>query len=116
MTTRELQKPPKTIEIDKDNGKITIKENDAFTPDAIIIHQGILDKITWGNYSYKDQGQFLKELKEKIPFIAITSGRGEPSNLPMAVKFIGFSILEQHILSDPHSKLLLTDSFMKLTR
>jgi hypothetical protein len=117
MESPALAESCKTIEIDQDDdGKIKITYEKKFAPDAIIVHQGILDKINWGNYNYENQEQFLIQLKESIPFLAITSGRGEPFKLPKAAKFMGFSIIEQHILSDPHSKLLLTDSFMKLSR
>ncbi len=103
------------LKVDKNNDKLKILPQECKKPDAIIIHQGILDKIKW-NDNYQDENIFLKELKKEIPIVVVTSGRGEPSNLSKYVKFLGFSILEQHIISDPHSKLILTDSLMKLSR
>lgn len=106
------------LDIDKVGDKLTILP-EIVEPEIIIIHQGILDKIGktgWSSRGYKDQDAFLKELKSKIPIVVVTSGRGEPSNLSIYAKFMGFSILEQHVVSDPHSKLILTDSLMKLSR
>jgi len=83
--------------------------------DAIIIHQGILDKIKWDSQVFRDEKEFINKLKEKIPFVIVTSGRGEPDRLPDNVKFIGFSILENYLIADPHSKFILTDVLMKLS-
>lgn len=80
--------------------------------DILIIHQGILDsKITWNkNLNRK---MFIKKLKEKIPFIVITSGRGRP-DIPSGTKFLSFSIIEECLLSKPISKFILTQTLMSL--
>lgn len=69
--------------------------------DILIIHQGILDKMT------VKTDDFISSLKNIVPFVVITSGRGMPENLPKGVKFIPFSVVENSMLSLPHSKFNL---------
>lgn len=72
--------------------------------DMLVIHQGVLDKLNnekndyflkthWGNVE-----EFIKQLKKKIPFVIIDSGRGRPNGLPRNAKFIEYSILQDWIL------------------
>ena len=91
-------------------------EGSAKTVDALIIHQGILDKMTrkgfWGKGG--DSRNWIKNLKEKIPFVVVTSGRGKPDEVPNNAKFVPFSDI-QHAFSSGdqhHSKLLLTSILM----
>ena len=80
-------------------------ENKKSFIDILIVHQGILDKIT--NMSKDKIEEELSNLKEKIPFIFVTSGRGRPDEVPDGVKFVPFGIIESTLLQRPHSKLLL---------
>lgn len=91
------------------NGQKNNKSEDVEV-DVIIIHQGILDKLKInGNVK-----EILYQIKEKIPFVVITSGRGKPSNIPEGVKFIPFSSIESTLLSKPHHKFILTSTLMNL--
>lgn len=73
--------------------------------DILVVHQGILDKIP--NMSKAKIEEELSNLKEKIPFIFVTSGRGRPDEVPDGVKFVPFGIIVSTLLQRPHSKLLL---------
>jgi len=112
---RNFGKEVNVLRIIEDNDEINIMP-DNLLPDAIIIHQGILDKLQREGSSSKEIADILTKLKIKIPLVIITSGRGESPHLPNNVKYVNFSFIEQHILSEPHSKLLFTDSLMKLTK
>jgi len=80
--------------------------------DILIIHQGMIDKL-----GLKETGkvkEFIDEIKESVPFVIITSGRGEPVNIPENVKFLPFSNIENFLLSGFPEKCLLTQIIMKL--
>jgi len=81
--------------------------------DALIIHQGMLDKII-KNKSEKLIDDFIKELKKAIPFVLVTSGRGEPDNIPENAKFLAFSNIESFILKEYPEKFFLTQMLMKV--
>ena len=96
----------------KDNG--TLKElydlsfdgvNKQMNIDAYIIHLGILqkDEQFWNN-RMKD----ILGMKDYIPFVIVTSGRGVPPELPIGTKFIPFSVIETFIMRQEPHKLLLT--------
>ncbi len=76
--------------------------------DVLVIHQGILDKL---KVSPED---FMRKVEKKIPFVVVTSGRGEPSNIPKNAKFMPFSTIESFLLTDYHEKFLLTQTLMCL--
>lgn len=110
---------------DKKAGYVDISAKGSSEPlDILIVHQGILDKLdndTLSKYpSEADDNrigqieQLLIKLKENIPFIIVTSGRGKPVNLPAGVKFIPFSQVEANILTKPHSKYTLTNTLTGL--
>ena len=96
------------LEIKIENGQVEIAGNNVC--DIIVLHQGILDKIEPSTLE-KVGGLdgFILSLKEKIPFVVVTSGRGRPhpNELPEGVKFLPFSILEASIMAMPHSKFNL---------
>lgn len=71
--------------------------------DILIIHQGILDK--WKQY--ENYTRFILKLKDTVPFVIITSGRGIPSNLPKGIKFLPFSGLETCFIGNYFEKLTL---------
>jgi len=78
--------------------------------DVLIIHQGILDKIF---NRQEERDAYVDKLREKIPFIVITSGRGKP-DVPKGTKFLPFAIIEDCLLSKPPSKFILTHNIMNL--
>jgi radical SAM superfamily enzyme YgiQ (UPF0313 family) len=81
--------------------------------DFLIIHQGILDKVCKNKEKAEE---LIKKLKTKVPFIVVTSGRGEPSNIPENVKFLPFANIESTIGIKPHSKFILTQILMNLIK
>jgi hypothetical protein len=82
------------------------------SPDMIILHKGILDRLL------REQGitsdQVLSSLRRSIPFIVVDSGRGI-QDLQNGVKFIPYSLVEHH-LQDRIAKLTLTSIVMGLRR
>jgi len=80
--------------------------------DVLIIHQGVLEKLIDSNK--KNIGEYLNKLKEKIPFVVVTSGRGSPSTLPDDAKLLPFSNIESFILKSYPEKFLLTQTLMKI--
>lgn len=81
--------------------------------DAIIIHQGILDKWQEEN---KDQSmqKLVLDWKNHVPFVIVTSGRGIPSNLPRGVKSLPFSGLEACMKGPLFEKLTLAKQMFAL--
>lgn len=97
------------ISIDEDGSKF-IKDKKDFDIDILIIHQGLLDKMdTIDKETIADR---FRQLKEFIPFIYVTSGRGRPDTIPEGVKYVPFGIIESTLLQKPHSKLLLTKQLL----
>jgi hypothetical protein len=82
--------------------------------DMILIHQGILDKWKGNNKTKDILTREILDLKESIPFIIITSGRGKPDNLPEGVKYLGFSGLEACMVGTYFEKLNLMRQVMIL--
>ena len=80
--------------------------------DIFIIHQGMLDKI--GLKETGKVGEFIDKIKKSVPFVIITSGRGEPENIPQNAKFLPFSNIESFLLSNFPEKYLLTQMMMKI--
>jgi len=92
-------------------------------PDALIIHQGVLENFVgeaihrWEGEDFVDALKaFLDDLKEFIPYVAVDSGRGVPANLPPEIKFIPFSLIEDYVMKDRISKYCLTQLLMGLIR
>lgn len=83
------------------------------TYDALIVHQGMLDKII-RNKSERSIDDFIKEIKKTIPFVLVTSGRGKPDNIPDNAKFLAFSNIESFILKEYPEKFFLTQMLMKV--
>lgn len=80
--------------------------------DVAIVHQGVLDKIAekWK----KTPNEFVGLLKQKFPFVVVTTGRGEPDHLPKNAKLLPFSSLESFLFSSSHEKFLLVQTLMNL--
>ena len=88
--------------LNKGNGK-------KLTLDALIIHQGILDEAEISNYTH-----FVIKLKDKVPFVIITSGRGRPPTLPYGIKFLPFSVIEGFLIKNYPEKPLLCKILMRI--
>jgi len=86
--------------------------NDLDTYDIFIIHQGVLDKM--GLTDKIKIEEFLKEIKQSVPFVFVTSGRGKPENVTHNVKFLPFSSVDSFLLKEYPEKILLIQSIMRL--
>jgi hypothetical protein len=91
---------------------LPIDEIPSDTYDIFIIHQGILDKI--GPTDPSELKELIDTIKESVPFVIITSGRGQPEKIPNNAKFLPFSNIESFVLSDFPEKYLLTQMAMKI--
>ena len=92
--------------------KIILDEISSSNYEVLIIHQGVLEKLLGSDKNMI--GEFLNQVKEKIPFIIVTSGRGAPSTLPDNAKLLAFSNLESFLLKSYHEKFLLMQIIMKI--
>ncbi|MEO5358768.1 MAG: hypothetical protein H7844_15935, partial [Nitrospirae bacterium YQR-1] len=113
---------PLSLDISSEKGKeVFIGKNclcdnigNQFKFDILILHQGIIDKFLkegfWINRNAIEK--WLCCLKENIPFIVVTSGRGKPSEIPENVKFISFSDISHSFMGDESTKCLLTSILM----
>lgn len=79
--------------------------------DILIFHQGVLDKL---KMSQEEIEKWIDTLKEHIPFVVVTSGRGRPENVPASTKYLPFSVIESFVISKPHHKFLLTSTLMNI--
>lgn len=79
--------------------------------EVIIIHQGILDKMFENDIDKRDR--FIQKCKLEVPYVAVTTGRGQPENLPKDTKIISFSNLQAFFMTDYPEKLLFTQVLMK---
>ncbi len=75
--------------------------------DALVIHQGLLDKAFNGHDSRRHLTARMLELKAAMPFVFITSGRGRPENLPWGCKFLPYAAIEGAIHGPYFEKILL---------
>lgn len=75
--------------------------------DALIIHQGLLDKVFGAQYSRQQLTAKMLALKAAIPFVFVTSGRGRPENLPWGCKFLPYAAIEGAIHGGYFEKALL---------
>ncbi len=83
--------------------------------DLLIIHQGILEKWAGGDESSTAITNRILDLKEQIPFIIVTSGRGRPDNVPNGVKFLPFSNLESCMIGNYFERLTLLRQIMNIS-
>lgn len=82
--------------------------------DALVIHQTILDEFF--NNDIDRIEKFCEQIKNKIPLVVITSGRGKPDKLVDNAKFLPFSNLDSYLIKEYHEKFLFTQIILKLTR
>ncbi|MBS1790494.1 MAG: hypothetical protein JST85_22425 [Acidobacteria bacterium] len=71
---------------DEDQLKLLKKVEDCYFH-ALVIHQGILDKMTDNNVERIQE--FVGLLRERVPFVVVVSGRGTPVNVPGNARFAG---------------------------
>ncbi|MEM7106126.1 MAG: hypothetical protein AAF502_23540 [Bacteroidota bacterium] len=76
---------------------------------TLIMHYAVLEKL----FNEKQRREFVLKVKEIIPSVIITSGRGEPSDLGNSVKFLPYSNIESFLLQPYPEKFLLTQIIMK---
>ena len=109
------------------------QSRDPFQPDILIIHQGILDQ--WvkkcpvqptsediDRYNPKGErsetrakiGLLIEALQRKIPHVIITSGRGEPNEMPAGVKFIPLSAFDTKPHGSMYEKFPLVQQIMSI--
>lgn len=87
------------------------KLGSGYKPDIFIIHQGILDKMGVGKR--EDGEQFIKAVYEEVKYCYVTTGRGEPTNMPSNARYIPFSSLETALMKAYPEKLMLMQTLMK---
>jgi hypothetical protein len=81
--------------------------------DAVIIHQGVLDKL----FNDKARAQeFATDLRSHVPLLYITSGRGQTPSVVNAGRFIPFASIDSYIGKDTPEKLLLTRTLLRVHR
>ncbi|MEM3062797.1 MAG: hypothetical protein QW303_04540, partial [Nitrososphaerota archaeon] len=98
----------------ENNGNlIDFSNQDYCDCNVLIIHQGIIDKMKYDEEKI-DPEVFISEVRKKVPFVIITSGRGEPENVPLNAKFLPYSVIETTLLKDYHEKFILTQIIMSL--
>jgi len=85
-------------------------------PDAIIIHQGILENDELVGISENKFGDFLEKIKEKYPYVVVDSGRGIPHKLHKLSKFMPFSLLDDCIGRERIAKYNTVKILMSLSR
>lgn len=83
--------------------------------DIVIVHQGLIDK--WlpktAHDSFGIEG-LLEKLKERVPYVVITTGRGTPSNTPISARILPFSVIEKTMFRQSPEKMILVDTVMNV--
>lgn len=83
--------------------------------DAIIIHQGIIDKwITGASQDKKKVAAFIGILKSVFSYVVITTGRGTPANIPNSARVLPFSTIQTTLFKQYPEKMILTDAIMNI--
>ena len=83
--------------------------------DILIIHQGLIDK--WLPHVGTDCAKvesFIKRLKEFVPYVVITTGRGTPANIPDSARILPFSVVETALFKKYPEKMVLVDTIMNI--
>lgn len=75
--------------------------NDKNAGDFLIIHQGLIDKMT-------DKKKFYQEVKNKYSYIVIDSGRGVPNNLEEGTRYIEIGAIERFVEELDKNSLIQT--------
>ncbi|MEM1322344.1 MAG: hypothetical protein AAGG75_18925 [Bacteroidota bacterium] len=78
---------------------------------TLVIHYGIVEKRF--NKDKEKINEFFFHLKNYIPSVIVTSGRGKPGYISEYVKFLAYSNIENFILKPFPEKLLLNQILLK---
>ncbi len=87
--------------------------------DLVVIHQGVIDKWWPNKHDRKDVSKILSSLREsgktgQSRFVAVTTGRGRPDNIPDNEKVLAFSSVEAFLFKRYPEKLNLVNSLMSI--
>lgn len=90
--------------------KITFDEN------ILVIHQGILDKLSAAGKLKAAITEAINNLQSKdcFKYVIITTGRGIPVNIPDNTRVLPFSIIESTLFRRYPEKMPLTDAILNL--
>jgi hypothetical protein len=109
-------------DIRKKVGTDTFADNDdTLKPDVVLIHQGIIDNTIKNSLESVSGPQkkrirdFLKQLKEEVPYVIVHSGRGVPPLMPKTQEFLPFSSLQEYVDKSRPAKLSLVEHLMSLS-
>lgn len=92
------------------------EKEETLKPDAVIIHQGILENDELVGIRENQFGDFLEKIKEKYPYVVVDSGRGIPHKLHELAKFMPFSLLDDYIGRERIAKYNIVKILMSLSR
>ncbi|MBQ3288729.1 MAG: hypothetical protein IJH50_04895 [Kiritimatiellae bacterium] len=83
--------------------------------DIVIIHQGLIDKwLPASAHGASGVEDLLERLKERVPYVVITTGRGTPSNTPASARILPFSVIEKTMFRQSPEKMILVDTVMNI--
>ena len=83
--------------------------------DAIIIHQGIIDKwLPGASHDPQKVAAFIQSLKSVFHYVVITTGRGTPANIPHSARVLPFSTIQTTLFKQYPEKMILTDAIMNI--
>ena len=87
--------------------------------DMILIHRTVLKQIQDTIKDSKVEFNFLRDIKDTIPFAVVDSGGGYPNEIreefKSRFKFLPFSFMSEHLLRDRIAKVGLSQLLMGLT-
>ena len=58
--------------------------------------------------------KFIEHIKQEIRYVVVTTGRGNPANIPDNVRVVPFSVLESTLFKKYPEKLVLVDAIMNI--
>ena len=82
--------------------------------DILVIHQGIIDKKLSQHSNPERINKFIEHIKQEIRYVVVTTGRGNPANIPDNVRVVPFSVLESTLFKKYPEKLVLVDAIMNV--
>jgi len=82
--------------------------------DILVIHQGIIDKKLSQHSNPERINKFIEHIKSEIRYVVVTTGRGNPANIPDTVRVVPFSVLESTLFKKYPEKLVLVDAIMNV--
>lgn len=94
-------------------------ESDKAHFDVLLIHRTILKQIQDNAKSVSEEFDFLRDIKEVIPFVVVDSGGGYPEEIHQeykgSFKFLPFSFMSEHLLRSRIAKIGLVQLLLGLT-